>query len=76
MVYKILFHYDNTEKTKAYIGQTFTYKKQRYVGLDDNLPKYYRSKSVAERTAQNLISNCVNTGNTFEVVGVLDEYDY
>lgn len=66
-MYKIVFDCDNI-KSKVYSGNTFTCNGHRYAEFNSSNPKLYNSKTMAENTAQNLIENCVNTGNNYLII--------
>lgn len=69
-MYKIIFDNDNS---KSYAGNTFVCNRQRFAEFNKSNPKLYKSKTIAENTAENILANCVNVGNNFNVVEVRNE---
>lgn len=69
-MYKIVFlYYDGYDKTETYGGGSYYFQGEKYAVLNNAKPKLYKSKSIAERSAQQLTKSCVNVVG-YEIVEV------
>lgn len=68
-MYIIVFHYhDSRYGTESYGGGTYYYQGEKFAVLNNRKPKLYRSKGIAERSAQQLIKSCANVSDDYEIV--------
>ena len=70
-MYKILFVYNSRyEDDETYGGGSYTFQGQKYAVFNNREPKLYKSRKIAERSAQQLIKSCVNVSDTYEIIEV------
>ena len=69
-MYKIQFNYPGN-LTETYGGGSYTFQEEKYAVLSNSNPKLYKTKAIAERSAQRLINGlCVNVSPNYEIVEV------
>lgn len=73
MKYKIVYSYHDGSRSETYSGGSYIFQGERYAAFDDRKPKLYKSRKVAENSAEKLICSCVNTSTTYKIVEVAEE---
>lgn len=71
-MYKILCYAANDHTPDAYSGGTYQAQGEKYAAVNNNAPKLYKSKMIAERSAKSLRNSCANVFR-YEIVGVTVE---
>lgn len=72
-MYKIVFHYWDSRQSETYSGGTYIFQGEKYAAFDYKNPKLYKSRKVAENSAQKLMLSCVNTSTNYDIVEVSEK---